>query len=444
MSNIIIASWGNPYNWKKVRYQKDGSDEFTFAATLALAEILKVDYNNVIIFLPSSLYNEDNDTKDLENNIKNRVYKLICERHKDVKPRLFIVPSIGKFKTCELRFIFEGNAQSYHNSVYYNTLNILNTINTEDKNVDVHLDITHGINYMPVMCSEAVRLAANTYAAAKDKIVKVITYNSDPLYPLPNKDDKNTILTINEISQNTYGGYKSLLQLLMLFVTDYKINKNIYCNNILKLLNNIIGNDNKIINSEDLEKIYKIAKSVSAGLLLTLPYTYNDIINYQEISNNVLKKISTISNNNICRNNNEVTIKHEKSSERIALLHSILFSLRSIDLISYNENKLIEISIKSLENSLKRYYKGVLDSVYYIVSEELDKINKLSNNIDNTYKLYAEINNKDYGKTKEGKTSSRILYAHAGLEENVTYLKRSGNDILISYCNYFNNIFQNI
>ncbi len=444
MSNIIIASWGNPYNWKKVRYQKDESNEFTFATTLALAEILKVDYNNVIIFLPSSLYNEDNDTKNLENNIKDYVYKLICEKHKDVKPRLFIVPSIGKFTKCKLRFIFEGNAESYHNSVYYKTLNILNEIDKEDKNIDIHLDITHGINYMPVMCSEAVRLAANTYAATKDKIVKVITYNSDPLYPLPKEDDENTILTINEISQNTYEGYKSLLQLLIRFVTDYKIYKNIYCNKIIKLLNNIIGEDNKRMNSEDFEKIYKIAKAVSSGLLLTLTYTYNYIINYEAILNNVLKKISTISDNNINRNSNEIIIKHEKSSERIALLHAILFSLRSTDLTGYNENKTIGVSIKSLEDSLERYYNGVLDSAYYIVSEELNKIKTLSNNIDNTYKLYAEIRYKNYDKTKEGKTNSRILYAHAGLEENVTYLKRSGNDIIISYGKYFDNVFKNI
>ncbi|MEM4338524.1 MAG: hypothetical protein QXY33_07050, partial [Candidatus Nitrosocaldaceae archaeon] len=60
------------------------------------------------------------------------------------------------------------------------------------------------------------------------------------------------------------------------------------------------------------------------------------------------------------------------------------------------------------------------------------------------YTLYAELKyGEEFDKTKEGRTDQRTLYAHAGLEENVTLLRRDDGDIYLKY-KYIDNILEQI
>jgi CRISPR-associated protein Csx1 len=455
-NNIVIASWGNPTNnkeikswknpegWKRVTYTYNQIEKCTFASTLALTEILNIDYGNVIIFLPSSLaadpniyggiFNNKNiDFNIIENGIRNFISQFINQRHGNISPKLIVVPSIGSFG----KFKFEGNAESYLTSIYYHTLDMLkrNYNNNRKKKLHIHLDITHGINYMPLMCKEAVELAANTFAVITDKEVQVTVYNSDPVSPPPQQDNCDIKLNINEIYKITYNGCKSMEQLLLKFVLDYNINNNYYENKLIKDVNADISQD-------DLECLYKLSKAVSSGILLVLPYKDSLIRCLKDKLERLLKD-----NAREAKLNNNFVIEHPKSSYRIALLHSVLTVLDSIKLDVCKEGGWIGVSFESLKDKLE-YYKNTLDSVYYIVSNELnalDTLDKAQKIPTNNYELYGRIKyGSSFNNSKEGKADSRVLYAHAGLEENVTFIKKVDDKIFVSYGNYFKKVFEKI
>jgi CRISPR-associated protein Csx1 len=438
-NNIVIASWGNPTGWKRVTYTYNQIEKCTFASTLALTEILNIDYGNVIIFLPSSLaadpniyggiFNNKNiDFNIIENGIRNYISQFINQRHgNNISPKLIVVPNIGSFSKVK----FEGNAESYLTSIYYHILDILKrNYNNGKKKMHIHLDITHGINYMPLMCKEAVELAANTFAVITDKEVQVTVYNSDPVSPPPQQDNCDIKLNINEIYKITYNGYKSMEKLLLKFVLDSNINKNEYINKLRKYVN---------INQEDLEDLIKLSKAVYSGILLVLPY--------KDCLIRCLKdKLERLLENNAreAKLNNNSVIEHPKSSYRIALLHSVLTVLDSIKLDVYKEGDWIGVSLKSLKDNLK-YYENTLNSVYYIVSNEIDALEKTQNIPTNNYELYGRIKyGSSFNNSKEGKATSRVLYAHAGLEENLTFIKKKvgDNKILVSYGKYFDKVFE--
>jgi CRISPR-associated protein Csx1 len=442
-NNIVIASWGNPTGWKRVTYTYNQIEKCTFASTLALTEILNIDYGNVIIFLPSSLaadpniyggiFNNKNiDFNIIENGIRNYISQFINQRHgNNISPKLIVVPNIGSFSKVK----FEGNAESYLTSIYYHILDILKrNYNNGKKKMHIHLDITHGINYMPLMCKEAVELAANTFAVITDKEVQVTVYNSDPVSPPPQQDNCDIKLNINEIYKITYNGYKSMEKLLLKFVLDSNINKNEYINKLRKYVN---------INQEDLEDLIKLSKAVYSGILLVLPY--------KDCLIRCLKdKLERLLENNAreAKLNNNSVIEHPKSSYRIALLHSVLTVLDSIKLDVYKEGDWIGVSLESLEKNSEKYYENTLDSIHSIVSLEIRNLenNKdIQNKLTNNYQLYGRIKRgSEFEDKKEGRANRRVLYAHAGLEENVTFIKKVGDKIFVSYGNYLNNVLEQI
>ncbi len=434
MSNIVIAPWGDPSNWKRVTYIYEDKEEYSFSSTIALSRLLNIDTHNIIIFLASTLIDRKvNSYDEMKVSIEGYIYNLLVEKEGNVRPKLCIVPGIGTFIKNNKRFVHKEvkrGATNYYNAVYYNTLKILNNIN--DNKINIYLDITHGINYMAVLCSSAVNLASNTYAAVTGKRVKVITCNSDPLYPIPREDDKNVRLHINRISSVEYNGYKSTEELLLRFVTDYLINKNYYINTLLRLIEDI--------KREDIEKIHKAAKAFATGIAMILTRTKSDIARYKSILDKILDELET--SLDIKEDGQDIIIEYKHSDSKIALLHSIISVL---DSISLNIDSDYAVTLKQLENVSQKYYQNVIDSVYYIVNEELDRINEYSESIPATYILYGKlkyVNNFD--ESRAGKTNSRVLYAHAGLEENVTWVRKVNDDIYISYLNYFNNVLESI
>ncbi len=370
----------------------------------------------------------------MKEKIEECICKILAEKGVGIKPKLFIVPGIGTFNINNKRFIHrevKGGTSNYYNAIYYNTFNTLNNINDSDNEIDIYLDITHGINYMPVLCKDAVSLAANAYAATTGKRVKVITCNSDPLHPPPKEDDKNIILHLNTISQVEYSGYKSAEELLLRFVTDYLINKNHYINTLLRLIENI--------KREDIEKVYKVAKAFTAGIVMILTKTKAEIANYKRMFEDKLEK-EPLKDGNIHENGQDIFFKYENSDSRIALLHSITSVLDSVSLNIDND----AVTLDQLEDVSNKYYKNVIDSVYYIVSKELDDLKRYKD-LGDTYILYGKLKYKDgFDESKAGTTNSRILYAHAGLEENVTWVKKVNDQIYITYRDYFEKVLESI
>ncbi|WP_252901466.1 CRISPR-associated DxTHG motif protein [Vulcanisaeta sp. JCM 14467] len=87
-----------------------------------------------------------------------------------------MVPAMASIIDTKLKF--EAKPNLYQLAVYHSVYRAL----TSGDYDWVYLDTTHGINYMPHLASEAVRLAVHVYAVRRGRPIEYVTVNSDP-YP---------------------------------------------------------------------------------------------------------------------------------------------------------------------------------------------------------------------------------------------------------------------
>ncbi|WP_297508183.1 CRISPR-associated CARF protein Csx1, partial [Thermococcus sp.] len=84
-----------------------------------------------------------------------------------------LVPGIGKFE----HGTFEGNAMD----VYYRALHGLSQVIPVDGKLEVHFDITHGLNYVTFLVHRALRELLGMRTLTSETLFKA--YNSDPFVP---------------------------------------------------------------------------------------------------------------------------------------------------------------------------------------------------------------------------------------------------------------------
>ncbi|MEM4275455.1 MAG: CRISPR-associated CARF protein Csx1 [Candidatus Nitrosocaldaceae archaeon] len=415
MSELIIAPWGNPENWKKVSYLYDGKKCVTPACTLALSDMLSI--KNIVVILSSTLMDKPaNNYRELEDKVKEKIKSTNILTSNEIK--LWVAPGIGRFGKDKV-YIHKGSIDLYYNYVYYNTLTLFNEINDEIK---LHLDLTHGINYMPIMVREAIELAAATYAAANGKRIEIIIYNSDPLSPIPKQDDPSIELNINQVANVKFKPYESLNELLTRLTLNYDFN-------IFRWSR--ISNQNSV-SKDDIESIYKASKAGEMGLLLVIGSIMGKLKDIKGRVDDTLKKL--LEPMIECKIDDPLIFDYTlKLKKEVSLLHAILHALTSINIEA-------EVKLSTLKELNEKFYKNT--AVYSILSNELHCICNLD--INNQYTLYAELKyGEEFDKTKEGRTDQRTLYAHAGLEENVTLLRRDDGDIYLKY-KYIDNILEQI
>ncbi|GIU72554.1 MAG: CRISPR-associated protein [Candidatus Nitrosocaldaceae archaeon] len=425
--DIILAPWGDPKGWKIVTYKYNNKFSSSFSSSLALADILDIPNENVIAIVSSTLIDRKvNDYNELVTNVRDNIHNTINDKYcntkydlNKIKPKIWVMPGIGSFRNG--RFIHKGSTDLYYNSIYYNTLEYLKEVNED---VNLHIDLTHGINYMPVLAQDAIKLAASTFASMSGRHIKLFIYNSDPLYPFPGTDDPNIILDINNISTINYHGYKSLQPLLLDYVINY--DHNIY-------------NWKRIASSNSVDDIliYKGAKAASMGLLLVMGSIRDSLEMYKKHIEDTLSNLKDIKLE--CVENGNIIFRYNTMLRREAsILHAIACALLSIDISS-------EVSITKLKDLVKLYYENVTEPVYNITINEIDSIKSYKDMIKEEYELYGKIK---YGikfdSNKSCKPNKRNLYAHAGFEENTIYLKKDRDEIYLSYENCLDEILKNI
>lgn len=131
--------------------------------------------------------------KAIEKEINNFIKQTILNDKLD-NIKVIVLSGIGKFQHTT----FQGNTNNFFFVLYYNLLKLLlnnkkflQTI-SNGSNIEVYLDITHGINYMTVLTYKALKDIRSLIADFCD--IRFIPLNSDPF-----TSDNDSILTINTI-----------------------------------------------------------------------------------------------------------------------------------------------------------------------------------------------------------------------------------------------------
>jgi len=364
---ILVAPWGDPINWSKVKYKisdlpiekcdaKEGENKEEiepeiiedFSTTSALAKYLykhyieenknkclneKIDLDIIVIaseslvkpfecshlsnYLSSLNYDEVKSkitwlfVKDyikscvkeyLDHYIK-KFFALVNDKDKDYlyrKIKLIIAPGVGLFEKWGTEF--RGDIKNYIIFLQrYLIEHILNEVRENDINKEskegfidtIFLDISHGINYMPVATTNIIEDVADMIVILKDflnlpnKDLVLIYLNSDP-YVQKGGETKGIDKEKSELNINIILSRKILLREVLqrfyeeiyevaegmkdLKIFSFRLEKNEKPRNI---------NDKIFIErytKEILGKTKLIITALNHGLLLPFLYTFLDML----------------------------------------------------------------------------------------------------------------------------------------------------------------------
>ncbi|HDH44818.1 MAG TPA: TIGR01897 family CRISPR-associated protein, partial [Thermococcus sp.] len=134
---LLFAPWGNPTGWRELFYEFEGEKVKSSTSLRILQETIEPD-KTIIVGL-DTLAEEGSNYKEVKESAEKKIKEYVSKfglKNYDI----LIAPGIGAFPSG----IFHGDALDY----YYNIIAkvSLNLLEYSDNTLDIHLDLTHGIN----------------------------------------------------------------------------------------------------------------------------------------------------------------------------------------------------------------------------------------------------------------------------------------------------------
>jgi len=195
---IYIASWGNPLAWRKVEYKCDGETKSGFTSAVCAKA------NHYLIYAQDSAATATSSTT-LEEAVqcaqeaglqaaKEKTTRIEPSDWTNLRPTVENTPSARQRRRKDAHPIVVGAAGRYAGYEYKAApdqiaaeplAKLWQAIDTklsgapEGANIRLHLDLTHGVNYMPVLLQTAQHLA-NILQAAGASAVTIDAYNTTP------------------------------------------------------------------------------------------------------------------------------------------------------------------------------------------------------------------------------------------------------------------------
>ena len=507
---LIVSVWGSPKSWQLTRYVVELDLEikelfkFTnlsekeikplyqatkdYKSTLgALMECYKnasflLLCSSTLADLPKKNYKEVvNEAKvKIEENLKDPNYCIDSSR-----VRIAILPGIGKFGDK----VFKGTVNSYRLAAFLETLKHLKEINPEI----LILDLSHGVNYMPVYTRLAIEDAIISYLVlnkadnnlntgssditspistkntiGKEEKIRLLVYNSEPA-PLHSKEGSSTtnITTIN-IVENTSIMYNFAIQTLYTKVASLGITQPV-------ILKSTFGE--KPPELEQWKNLWinsvKFAKAAIYGLVLPLAEYMErlTIVDIEKMENELRKFAYLDETEEFVRiKNKEVNylfspninlgliITIAKLAKRLreekgSLIYEKGFNLEYLkrlgEVILYGPGeKIASREIGQLEQRVKlarstnQDTKKWLSYSSYIqfgeqnigpltkLYEKRDKFKEMERSILENIKPLSEYETSD---RKTTQLDDRNFVAHAGFERHVTLILDKGYEIFVKY-----------
>jgi len=199
---VLIAPWGNPFEWKETTYVFEGKTVKNLCTLPVLIEAVNPDYIIVIVLdTLANIVNREGNPKikqrdflnydevrtDVEDRVRYFVEEMLRLNFDDLK--LIIAPGVGVFENIAV----EGDILDYYHYLIYE---LVRTLPVDD--ATIYLDMTHGINFMPVLTYRALNHLLGLLAYLKDVKLKVL--NSEP-YPrgLPRDSIRNAKLNVRVV-----------------------------------------------------------------------------------------------------------------------------------------------------------------------------------------------------------------------------------------------------
>ncbi|MEM2619234.1 MAG: CRISPR-associated CARF protein Csx1 [Candidatus Hadarchaeales archaeon] len=403
MRSILVSSWGKPwrtggeFSWKKVEYRLKETSRTSRSSLPVLVEHIKPERIVIVVL--------DTVAEKICSNYQ-KLCKMVEERYLDFiqkeleileEVKVIVTPGVGSF---ELKF--KGEMMDFYHYVFFELSRELIGL---EKQCEVHLDITHGLNFAPVLLHEALENILGILAYTKN--IKFSIYNAEPFIPETKEKSSLTIHRIEygdvypSLSPNRLGG-KGEARLLAVREEHKKDTE--FCKKVSKAA--------KVSNSKELNAFLS---GIVNGLPLCL-YTFCP--NPQRLEKKLFLAVKEWRKN--------VEIRSGEVERKVSFTPDFTNCVKLwLAAKSFNIERKEAVVLEELEERMRKIF-GYERSKEALISHELAKI-----------KEEAEAKKKELNKWKLLRTlfsgerispsfDRRNFLAHAGLEYNVTELRYSG------------------
>lgn len=397
---ILLAPWGDPTRWNKIKYELAG-EETESASPLSL---LEKKFDRVFILVPDSLIDIKQNNTVISSDVLEKKFKtykdlvdavssFVKEKAKEIgisKCEVIVLPSFG---SPGGNIEFHGNPEDY---VSVGLIKLWNLLKSEREVDEIALDLTNGLNFINALTLRISEFLSDLKIIDRtgDKHILLTIYNSDPFSP----DNKGRLHHIHEVYRET----KNKINFPYLSIMGES-----------KQLINKVMNSNE--NANEINKRYKeyvptIMKSLYFPLPLVLLYNKG-----KKLDDSVLETWE----NGIKLEGNEVNRYFSLNSNKV---YAYIFA--NIVLNKIPEEKLPG----SIRNISENIYHKISPSSETLINKELGSLEKALEKLKDSgveSDLYCNISG--YGESSDqAEPSKRNLIAHAGFQNDIVKLHSDG------------------
>ena len=431
MKVLLVGTWGNPCGWKGVVYRvpRPPGDRHGFsrlvdwdfqdrlecrsrASTAALCRALEEAGHEVKVLLvgvDTVTGGEGNTYSEILEGVRS-LYMRYAEEFFDSEPELLILPGVGKFGKR-----FRG---APGNGLPLLVLRLLELL--EDGNFDsIALDLSHGINFMPVLVSEEVERVFDFLNALSPNRLSLVRFNSDPV-----------VGGVEEAFINIIGIRKESTEPWILLQGTGRIPKS---HRVYRLITRITGegtleklNKLQLTFSEALARIQKVAALISYGLVFPLLQIRDmgDLSKLYESLKELLRNLI------LDREVSGELVSHDFALDHRAI-DEVLLTLRSLTVMLPKEAK-DEVSIEELkEIAGSRLKLGPLQLI--LMKREISKIKEaVRGKSEGKWSYWELLGHKpeDFG---DMEVRVRNFIAHAGFDAHLLKIAKRGDELFVGY-----------
>ena len=398
MSDILIAPWGNPSQWREVKYNFENCIVKSKSSLPVLVDCIKPSQIVIIVLdtLAKSGIKYDDVILSAETLCEEFIENELGINSKSIK--IIVAPGVGLFPNG----IFKGKMADYYAHILFK---LIDTFSMENwlQSITIHLDLTHGMNFMPTLTYRALREISGILALTRD--VKLKVYNSDPYVKESKELSINTVESTHVLPdpcRNTVSKSLRLLEPVNLTSEERR-----------KLFKDDLQECKKYINHRELNAFLS---SVVNGLPLVLSTFYpdpNDLKVCLNLVESLYKNYVHVSTTN-----GKLYIKRAVSYGNDFIVCTKAYLTAQV----INIKRKSELSLRELHELRRLVFSKIskLDStISYDLFWIIDKVVK--NNLINDLREWV-IFAKALGKDVKSPDFRNFL-AHSGLERNILEIK---------------------
>lgn len=459
---LLIATWGEPATWKKVRY-RFGEKESESCSTLGIIkEVIKPDRTIVTVSDTLAEFSKGINAcgeKTNNQNVELKTYNYhgilefiktyigkTLESFQTSANDIWILPSVGYFPKTTAK----GNLADLRYALFVKFFDIFEEFLREEK-VEVFLDITHGQNFLPAFTYEVLKTVLGILALfVKD--VRLTVLNSDPFIPSANPEflEIHKVIENLKIAPQPYGYYSKKYDFIAPFGKGGK--------SFGKLRAKVDSFKNQVP-LKLIDYVPAFLGAVYHGLPLLLFYGYLEPAYVEKLLNTVFE--TYYENVEVSEQNGklivEKKIRFRPEVEVFAIYGMLLKGLKinfpfveDYSLLNRKNWENMAIPFDNLEILSKFFYfneknEAILDKELTDIRGKVNKYLNIKGKFDWT--LLEKLNNNSQKSGEEDKTQTerkekksetignekRNFFAHGGLNMNLVELKAERGKVFIRY-----------